>query len=140
MNYCVYCGTELDPMDGVCPECGAEILDPPPHYTPFEKLSSAAEPVKPAENDKTQKALSPGDYIVSIFLLSIPILGQIVALVWALGAATNRNRRNLAAGVLLLQIICAAICVGLYFVLDYFQPVWITNFLEALTPLKDFIM
>ena len=132
MNYCVYCGTELDPMDEVCPECGAEVLDPPPHYVNFDSLSADYEPVRQDAEINSSKTLSPGDYIVSIFLLSIPILGQIVAMVWALGASTNRNRRNLAAGVLLLQIICAALCVGAYFVLDFFQPVWMTNFVEAL--------
>ena len=132
MNFCVYCGTELDMMDAVCPECGAEVLDPPHGFISFDSVRNDLENIQNEPENNTYEPLSPGDCMLAVFLLSIPILGQIIAMVWALGASTNRNRRNLAAGMLLLQVILAAVCVGLYFFLDYFHPVWMTNFIEAL--------
>ena len=51
-------------------------------------------------------------YLGTYLLLSIPVVGLILTLVWAFGGAHNQNRRNLARAMLLAY----AIVVVLYLV------------------------
>jgi amino acid transporter len=41
-------------------------------------------------------------YVGSLLLMALPIAGFIIAIVWACGATSNPNRRNLARATLIL--------------------------------------
>lgn len=56
------------------------------------------------------KTLSSGDWALYIFLSTIPIIGLILLLVWALGDG-NIHRRNWARGMFLIWIVA----IGLIF-------------------------
>jgi hypothetical protein len=56
-----------------------------------------------------------------MLLMSIPIAGFIIMIVWAAGGTINHNRRNLARGYLLLIAILVVVylLVIIYFVVVY---------------------
>lgn len=57
--------------------------------------------------------LSSWGFVGSLLLMSIPIVGFIITIVWASGGVVNLNRRNLARAYLL----CLAIGVVIYILL-----------------------
>lgn len=50
---------------------------------------------------KNQESLSVGDWMVVLFLISIPILNIIILFVWALSSDTNVTKSNFAKAVLM---------------------------------------
>jgi len=52
-------------------------------------------------------------WLGSLILLSIPLVGLILCLIWAFGRKANYNRRNLARASLIFMVAC--IVLGLVF-------------------------
>jgi hypothetical protein len=71
-------------------------------------------------DDPAYDVLSSGQYLGSLVLMSIPVIGWLAVLIWALGGTKNFNRRNLARGVLLAFIISVGLVGVVGFVLSYF--------------------
>lgn len=119
MNTCKKCGSAIDVSAKVCPNCG-EPVNAPKIETRVEKHQNAANaPVKP---------LGVFGYLWTLVLLNIPVLGFILSIIWACGAAKDPNRRNLARAWLILTVICTA--VGIVFAVVNFSVVM--SFLETL--------
>lgn len=70
-------------------------------------------PIQPQQpvNDRRTRVMSTGGYMAALFLMSIPVAGFILQIVWAAGAARNLNRRHLARGYLFLSLIIFAVTV-----------------------------
>lgn len=51
------------------------------------------------------RTLDIKEWALAIFISSIPIIGFIMLLVWALGAETNIHKKNWAKGNLILMVI-----------------------------------
>ncbi len=147
MDYCVFCGSEIEFDDDVCPNCGAEVLNRRPASMVFsdtdvveitedgKSMTGTIVLPKNAGGDQRYRVLSSLGFMGSLILLSIPIMGQLIALVWALGGCLNRNRRNLARAVIYLQLIVVALIVGGYFLLGYLDPDMLKLILENLETL-----
>ena len=58
--------------------------------------------------------LETGDIVWSWILMSIPVIGWIVALLWALGVCRKRQRRYLARAFMVLLLIAVVICLVIY--------------------------
>lgn len=98
MAYCESCGKPVYRLDRICANCGAPVtqngqsgsntrsgmLDDISQTTPYDVLSSWG-------------------YAGSLILMSLPIVGFIITIVWASGGAVNYSRRNLARGYLILM-------------------------------------
>ena len=98
MGYCESCGKPVYRLDRICANCGAPVtqngqsgstsrsgmLDDISQTTPYDVLSSWG-------------------YAGSLILMSLPIIGFIITIIWASGGAANYNRRNLARGYLILM-------------------------------------
>lgn len=56
--------------------------------------------------------MSIKDWVITLFITAIPLIGIIMLFVWAFGSDTNANKRNWAKGTLILL----AIVVVLYFI------------------------
>ena len=65
-------------------------------------------------------ALSMAGFFWTLFLFCIPVIGQIVAGIWALGGSRNQNRRNLSKAFLLLSLIALVIAAIAYLLLRLF--------------------
>lgn len=76
-----------------------------PHYS-----SSSAYGYSSNSREETA-VLSTGQFFLSLFLMLLPGIGLIIQIIWACGAAKNRNRVNLARAFLIWTIISVIITV-----------------------------
>jgi len=49
--------------------------------------------------------MSTGQYLGTFILLSIPVLGQLLLLIWSFSGGTNTNKQNLCRAILVMTII-----------------------------------
>ena len=49
--------------------------------------------------------MSPGQWALTLFLASLPMIGFILLIVWAVGDDSNLSRKNFAKGSLILYVI-----------------------------------
>ena len=66
----------------------------------------------PNTNPKAQ-VMSVQDWIITILITAIPLVGFIMLFVWAFGSDTNQNKANWAKATLIWM----AIVIGLYIVI-----------------------
>lgn len=67
------------------------------------------------ESGNIEKPLSVGDWVLTIIVLSIPFIGFIFLLYWALSSSSNVNRKNYCIAVLVLAAIFIALFISLFF-------------------------
>ena len=74
---------------------------------------------RPAYNDpqRPDRVLSMWGYVLSLFLMSLPIAGLVLQIVWTCGGTNSLNRRNLARGYLFLSVISFVIGLLIFVVL-----------------------
>lgn len=101
MAFCENCGKPVYRLDRTCANCGAPV-------TQFQQNSYAEPQTSVRMNDDPMQSspyavLSSWGFVGSLLLMSIPIVGFILTIVWASGGVVNLNRRNLARGYLLLM-------------------------------------
>lgn len=71
-------------------------------------------------DDPAYDVLSTAQYLGTVLLMCVPVIGWLATLIWALGGTKNFNRRNLARGVLLAFLIIAGVVLAAGFVMSYF--------------------
>lgn len=109
MAFCENCGKPVYRLDRTCANCGAPV-------TQFQQSNySEAQPSVRVNDDPSQSSpyavLSSWGFVGSMLLMSIPIVGFIITIVWASGGVVNLNRRNLARGYLLMMAIGTVIYI-----------------------------
>ncbi len=72
-------------------------------------------PADNQQNNFLQKPLTIGDWILTLIVLSIPLVGFIFLLYWALSSTSNVNRKNYCIAVLIIGLIIAALFIALMF-------------------------
>jgi len=63
------------------------------------------------ENQGLEKPVSMGDWMLTLFLTAIPIVGLIMLLVWAFGGGGSASKPNWARAVLIWALIAIAVWV-----------------------------
>ena len=110
---CEKCGAALNGAQ-FCQSCGTAAAVqvqtqpkpqpvPPPVSTPPPPPVFAA-PVSadvPPPKGGRYSVMGIGSFMGSLFLLSLPIAGFIIMIVWACGGCQNQNKRNLARAMLI---------------------------------------
>jgi len=66
-----------------------------------------------SDNSMSSETVSLGDWIVTMILSSIPIVGLIMILVWAFGGGTKPSKKNYARAFIIMAII--GIVLGIIF-------------------------
>ena len=61
------------------------------------------------------KPLTVGDWIITLIILAIPLVGLIFLLYWALSSTSNVNRKNFCIAYIVLALIFVGIFVVLMF-------------------------
>ena len=119
MQFCSNCGLLLAPDQGFCPRCGAPAPVAPPQpprpnlpAQPGPAASRAPQYTGP-QTAAPNNTLSVGGYLLCLVLFNIPVIGFIIALVFACASA-NRARKNLAMAILLFQLILLSLVLLLY--------------------------
>ena len=132
-KFCTSCGATLDDDKKFCTECGASVDEapagaaaPPPQAAPqpqaapvYAQTATATMPppqsayqpaaacggdMAPAKGSKYEPITTKG-FIGIMLLMCIPIVGQILMIVWALGGCRKINKRNLARASLILMLV-----------------------------------
>ena len=136
-KFCTNCGATLDDDKKFCTECGASVNEapagaapPPPQAAPQSQTApvyaqtatatmpppqSAYQPaaayggdMAPAKGSKYEPITTKG-FIGIMLLMCIPIVGQILMIVWALGGCRKINKRNLARASLIMMVVALVI-------------------------------
>lgn len=136
-KFCTNCGATLDDDKKFCNQCGASVDEapagaaaPPPQAAPQSQTApvyaqtatatmppsqSAYQPaaayggdMAPAKGSKYEP-ITTGGYIGIMLLMCIPIVGQILMIVWALGGCRKINKRNLARASLIMMVVALVI-------------------------------
>lgn len=63
--------------------------------------------------NRTAPVLSLGDWIITLIVLCIPIVGFIMLLVWGFSSSTNPNKQNFCRASLIFYLI-AIVCFFLF--------------------------
>ena len=74
---------------------------------PETKAASKSEPVSVSAppQGSPYAVMGVGSFVLASFLMSIPVIGLIIGIVWAFGGCNNLNRRNLARAFLIFLLI-----------------------------------
>ena len=130
-NFCTHCGREIP--DGVrfCTECGISAAAnlPPAAPVPPERRRPAPSPAPsmpppaipqpvpdlPAKGSKYEP-ITTGGYLGSILLMSVPVLGLLIMIIWACGGCRKINKRNLARAMLIFLVISLILGMIAFFV------------------------
>jgi hypothetical protein len=73
-----------------------------------ENLGNATSDLDPVS------VMSLKDWLISIFLTCIPVVGFIMLIIWAVSETTNENKRNWARAFLIIQALSIILAVILY--------------------------
>ncbi|MCL2271962.1 MAG: zinc-ribbon domain-containing protein [Treponema sp.] len=132
MAFCTECGSNI--ADGIqfCTNCGKPIkaaktrvqksmppveekqtteAQPKPAPVQAAPVGTPAQitPVNAADqgppSGSPYAVMSMGDFIIAFIVMSIPVIGLIIGLLWAFGGCKNFNRRNYARAFLVFLII-----------------------------------
>ena len=132
-KFCTNCGATLDDDKKFCTECGAPVNEapagaaaPPPRSSPQPQAApvyaqaatatmpppqSAYQPAAaygadaPPPSGSKYELISTGGFIGIMLLMCIPIVGQILMIVWACGGCRKIQKRNLARASLIMFVI-----------------------------------
>lgn len=115
------------------PQAATAVADPPRVYAqpmptqPVYQAAPIASPVPggeaaPAKGSKYEP-ITAGGYIGIMLLMCIPILGQILTIVWACGGCRKVNKRSLARASLIMM----AVALVLSLVIGFFARGLISN-------------
>lgn len=63
------------------------------------------------EDNRDAQIMTVGDWMVTLLILSLPLVNSIMILVWAFSSGGNPNRRNYCLATLLWFVIVAALSV-----------------------------
>ncbi|MBQ2929183.1 MAG: zinc ribbon domain-containing protein [Clostridia bacterium] len=76
----------------------------PPPQSAYQPAAACGGDMAPAKGSKYEP-ITTGGYIGIMLLMCIPIVGQILMIVWALGGCRKINKRNLARASLILMLV-----------------------------------
>jgi purine-cytosine permease-like protein len=62
------------------------------------------------ENSTNQVSVKTGEWVVTLLIMSIPVVGFVMLFVWAFGSGTNESKANWAKAAL----IWFAVIIGIY--------------------------
>ncbi len=106
---CNSCGSVMDSNAAFCPNCGAtkapQYQAPNPGYVPPTQQPYYQQPVQPVYQNDLNAPMSVGQYIGTMILMGIPLVGFILMLVWSFGSNVNKNKKNYARAALIIGII-----------------------------------
>ncbi len=108
---CKFCGAEMEETGSFCPNCGKNNADPV-----FNNVINVSSP-------NLEEPVSTSDWILTIILSYIPVIGFILLVFWAF-AAKKTSKKNFAKANLIFMIIAFAfiiLCTGCFAALAGFS-------------------
>ena len=109
-----------------------EYIDKQDYSPPQRKYSPADEPAYIYSTPRDRFVMSISSFLVSILLMSIPIIGFLIQIIWAVGGAKNQNKRNLARAYLILTVISTLLFTAATIVLYGILEPYINEFMTLI--------
>lgn len=120
MTVCGQCGANHPAGTAFCQYCGLRLIPqgapPDPSPAPQPPPASGLRPLNLSSPAAVSADLTALGYLGSILLMSIPVVGWIVCLVWAFNTTGHPSRTNLAramVAVIALQILLVFLAIRL---------------------------
>ncbi|MDR1719400.1 MAG: zinc-ribbon domain-containing protein [Dysgonamonadaceae bacterium] len=104
MAFCNECGAYLPDEVKFCSSCGK----------PVNAVTASPQPPIASQGDSHAKPIGTLGFIGTLFLLSLPIIGLILCIVWACSGSVNRNRRNFSRALLFFALLGVILAVALF--------------------------
>ena len=149
-KFCTSCGVPLSGDSRFCTECGTSIsvteqsnnIPSVQPQAPNPAMQAAYQNNYVPGPDSKYEPISTWGYIGIMLLMSIPFIGAILVIVWALGGCRKINKRNLARASVIMSLfaIMISIIVGLLIksaVDTFMEESGIKDALEELKGVKD---
>lgn len=128
-RFCTNCGATLEDNKKFCTECGtpvnaaedAQEAAPFPHPVPQAQAAVPEQPRTPAMQQtiyggdappppgSKYEPITTGGFIGIMLLMGIPVVGQILMIVWACGGCRKVNKRSLARAALIMMVVMLVI-------------------------------
>ena len=128
-RFCTNCGATLEDDKKFCTECGtpvnaAEDAQEAAPFPPSVPQAQAAVPEQPRTPAMQQtiyggdappppgskyEPITTGGFIGIMLLMGIPVVGQILMIVWACGGCRKVNKRSLARAALIMMVVMLVI-------------------------------
>ena len=122
MAICTECGKTIEDGKKFCTNCGKPVKAAKNRVQkaapPVRAKQTAASAPKPTPAPKSAQAapagpppgspyavMSMGSYVLASILMSIPVVGLIISIIWACGVCKNLNKRNYARAFLIFMLI-----------------------------------
>lgn len=115
MANCKKCGAPLEEGNKFCMSCGTNVEDTGFQAAPQQQAAQTPSPKQsrsvyvqpdyvPGSESKYEPITTKG-YIGIMLLMAIPVVGIILAIIWACGGCRKINKRNLARATLIMMVI-----------------------------------
>ena len=114
MTFCDNCGLLLPAGADRCPRCGAPAPAPFAGAPGTETDATAHGPYYQGAQAPAANTLTTGGYFLYLCLFGIPVVGFILALVFAFRRGGNRARKRLARAVVLYTLLLVGVLAALY--------------------------
>ena len=93
---CANCEAEIKKEDKFCSNCGHAIKE-------NTIIGSPPPDIKPTAKSK-YSVMGAFSYFGVLFLISIPVIGLFITIIWALGGTKKVNKRNFARGIVIYVV------------------------------------
>ncbi|MBE5762569.1 MAG: zinc ribbon domain-containing protein [Clostridiales bacterium] len=113
---CLHCDSPMPDGASFCPVCGTRAGENSAPALPKFDIDSACSIGIIGADDRISFTLTPAAYLLMFIVLSIPILGPIMALIWAFSKRANPNKKNFAKAVLAFWLIGTALLLSIIFI------------------------
>ncbi len=123
--FCENCGSQVAGNSKFCEKCGAPmraagsaaVIPPPPPQSataaPYSRPAYTQAPgYGPAQDEMTV-----GKWMITLLITAIPIVGIIMAFVWAFGSGAPLSKRNYFRAILIYALIAVVLYVIVFVVL-----------------------
>jgi hypothetical protein len=97
----------------------ATAVAPPPQVAQVPPAYAAPISADEPPVGSPYAVLGVGGYIGASILMSIPLIGWLICIIWACGGCKNRNKRNFARATLIFLILGAAVGFAVYALLNW---------------------
>lgn len=110
--FCPKCGSNVPDSTKFCPTCGetlagepaqqAPVAEPQPQYQQPQQPQQPVYQPAPANGAPVMKV---SEFFWTSFLLGLPVVGFILALVWGFSSDVNPNKRNFCRAMLIWVLV-----------------------------------
>ncbi len=141
MSHCMNCGARFPEGMAHCEKCGSPASNtgaqrpdnrPAEEYDTymeesaeerrqFQPAKTAPRPQRgdpPSRGESRHAVMGTWNFVGTIVLMSIPVLGWIFCIAYACSRDINKNKRNLARAYLFFLFIAAVLAVVIYFAVE----------------------